>query len=228
MHILRIKIEGFKNYAGPIQPEDFSPHHNCIVGANGSGKSNFFAAIQFCLDVFGSNIRAEERKAMLHEGHGMHVMQASVEITFSNKDRRLPFEQDEVTIKRQIGLKKDEYFVDRKHTTKTEVSQILETAGISRSNPYNIVPQGKVNALVLMKDTGRLEMFKDIAGINTYDERRSESVAMMDETQSKQVRANASPRGRASARARTHGPRSMHAHTSTRWTPSDYRRAISC
>ena len=105
---------------------------------------------------------------------------------------------------------------------------LLETSGISRANPYNIVPQGKVNALVLMKDTGRLEMFKDIAGINTYDERRSESVAMMDETQSKQVRANASPRGRASAHARTHGPRSMHAHTSTRWTPSDYRRAISC
>jgi chromosome segregation ATPase len=29
------------------------------------------------------------------------------------------------------------------------------------------VPQGKVNALVLMKDTGRLNLIKDVAGIST-------------------------------------------------------------
>lgn len=63
---------------------------------------------------------------------------------------------------------------------------LLETAGISRSNPYNIVPQGKVNALVLMKDAARLDMLKDIAGINTYDERRTESMSLMRETSGKQ------------------------------------------
>ena len=52
------------------------------------------------------------------------------------------------------------------------------------------MPQGKVNALVLMKDTGRLDMLKDIAGINTYDERRSESKKMMGDTQDKQAKVN--------------------------------------
>ena len=33
------------------------------------------------------------------------------------------------------------YFLDRKHVTKTEVVNLLESAGFSRSNPYNIVPQ---------------------------------------------------------------------------------------
>lgn len=67
---------------------------------------------------------------------------------------------------------------------------LLESAGVSRANPYNIVPQGKVNALVLTKDAGRLDMLKDIAGINTYDERRAESMAMMDETRDKQSKVN--------------------------------------
>ena len=58
----------------------------------------------------------------------------------------------QVVIRRSIGVKKDEYFIDRKHVTKQEVTSMLETAGLSRSNPYNIVPQGRVSALTTMKD----------------------------------------------------------------------------
>ena len=67
---------------------------------------------------------------------------------------------------------------------------LLETSGISRANPYNIVPQGRVNAIVLMKDEGRLDMLKDIGGINTYDERRAESMMMMNEARGKQAKVN--------------------------------------
>ena len=52
-------------------------------------------------------------------------------------------EKEEVTIKRMIGLKKDEYFIDGKHATRQEVANMLETAGFSKSNPYYIVEQGK-------------------------------------------------------------------------------------
>ena len=68
----------------------------------------------------------------------------------------------QVVIKRSIGLKKDEYFIDRKHVNKNEVTSMLETAGLSKSNPYNIVPQGKVNALTTMRDNHRLELLKEI------------------------------------------------------------------
>jgi structural maintenance of chromosome 3 (chondroitin sulfate proteoglycan 6) len=46
-----------------------SPHHNVIVGRNGSGKSNFFNAIQFVLlaPKFAS-LRQEDRQNLLHEG----------------------------------------------------------------------------------------------------------------------------------------------------------------
>ena len=44
------------------------------------------------------------------------------------------------------------------------MAALLETSGLSRSNPYNIVPQGKVNALTTMSDEQRLEMLREIAG----------------------------------------------------------------
>lgn len=40
------------------------------MGANGSGKSNFFAAIRFVLTEIFTVMRAEERQKLLHEGAG--------------------------------------------------------------------------------------------------------------------------------------------------------------
>ena len=91
-----------------------------------------------------------------------------------------------MVIRRAIGLKKDEYFIDRKHVSKTEVASLLETSGISKANPYNIVPQNKVNVLTTMKDENRLDMLKDIAGTKIYDERRAESTQLMQETADKE------------------------------------------
>ena len=54
MHIKRVVIEGFRVYRGRTEPGEFSVQHNCVVGANGTGKSNFFAAIQFVLGELGS------------------------------------------------------------------------------------------------------------------------------------------------------------------------------
>lgn len=60
------------------------------VGRNGSGKSNFFYAIQFVLSDEFSHLRPEQRQALLHEGTGPRVISAHVEIIFDNSDGRLP------------------------------------------------------------------------------------------------------------------------------------------
>jgi len=93
-------------------------------------------------------------------------------------------------LKRTIGLKKDEYFVNHVHASKSEVQNILESAGLSKENPYNIVQQGKVDRLILMTDAQRLELLKEIAGTKTYDERRKESKKIMAETDSRREQIN--------------------------------------
>eukprot|EP00958_Prasinococcus_capsulatus_P027003 scaffold5150_cov376-Prasinococcus_capsulatus_cf.AAC.13 len=186
MFIKQVVIEGFKSYKEQVATEEFSSKHNTIVGPNGSGKSNFFQAIQFVLSDSYQNLRVEDRQALLHEGAGQRVLTAFVELVFDNSDGRLPVDSDEVRLRRTIGLKKDEYFLDRKRITRNELLNLLESAGFSRSNPYYIVQQGKIAALTVMKDKDRLELLKDIGGTRVYEERRKESLKIMQETESRQ------------------------------------------
>lgn len=185
MYIKQVVIEGFKSYKEQVATEPFSSKVNCVVGANGSGKSNFFHAIRFVISDLFHNLRAEERHAFLHEGAGHQVLSAFVEIVFDNSDNRIPVDREEVRLRRTIGLKKDEYFLDGKHITKTEVMNLLESAGFSRSNPYYVVQQGKIASLTLMKDSERLDLLKEIGGTRVYEERRRESLKIMHETGNK-------------------------------------------
>lgn len=188
MHIKQIIIQGFKSYKDQTVIEPFSPKHNVIVGRNGSGKSNFFAAIRFVLSDAYTHMGREERQALLHEGSGSAVMSAYVEIIFDNSDDRFPTGKPELVLRRTIGLKKDEYTLDRKNATKADVMNLLESAGFSRSNPYYIVPQGRVTALTNMKDSERLNLLKEVAGTQVYEARRAESLKIMHETNSKRTK----------------------------------------
>lgn len=172
------------SYKNQTIVEPFSPKHNVIVGRNGSGKSNFFAAIRFVLSDAYTQLGREERSALLHEGSGS-VMSAYVEIIFDNSDDRFPTGKDELVLRRTIGQKKDEYTLDRKNATKADVMNLLETAGFSRSNPYYIVPQGRVTRLTNMKDAERLDLLKSVAGTGVYDQRKEESQKIMNETNNK-------------------------------------------
>ncbi|RUS33289.1 hypothetical protein BC938DRAFT_472207 [Jimgerdemannia flammicorona] len=185
MHIKQIIIQGFKSYKDQTIIEPFSPTHNVIVGRNGSGKSNFFAAIRFVLSDAYTNMGREERQALLHEGTGPATMSAYVEIVFDNNDNRFPTGKDEVVLRRSIGLKKDEYSLDKKTATKADVMNLLESAGFSRSNPYYIVPQGRITSLTNAKDNERLQLLKEVAGTRVYEQRRQESLKIMEETDSK-------------------------------------------
>lgn len=104
-------------------------------------------AIRFVLSDAYTSLSREERQTLLHEGSSTtQTMSAYVEIIFSNDDGRFPTGREEVVIRRTIGLKKDEYSLDRKSCSKADVMNLLESAGFSRSNPYYIVPQGRVRA----------------------------------------------------------------------------------
>lgn len=191
MYIKTLTIQGFKSYRDQTQIEPFSPKHNVVVGRNGSGKSNFFAAIRFVLSDAYTSMTREERQALLHEGVSVTTtLSAFVEIVFDNSDNRFPTGRDEVILRRTIGLKKDEYSLDKKSASKADVMNLLESAGFSKSNPYYIVPQGRITALTNAKDHERLALLKEVAGTKVYEQRRTESLRIMAETDAKRTKIN--------------------------------------
>lgn len=88
-------------------------------------------------------------------------------------------------LRRVIGAKKDQYFLNKKVVPRSEVMNLLESAGFSNSNPYYIVKQGKINQMATAPDSHRLKLLREVAGTRVYDERRVESMAILKETEGK-------------------------------------------
>ncbi|XP_058126850.1 structural maintenance of chromosomes protein 3-like [Anopheles ziemanni] len=185
MHIKQVIIQGFKSYREQTVVEPFDKRHNVVVGRNGSGKSNFFYAIQFVLSDEFTHLRPEQRQALLHEGTGPRAMSAYVEIIFDNTDNRVPIDKEEIFLRRVIGAKKDQYFLNKKVVPRSEVVNLLESAGFSNSNPYYIVKQGKINQMATAPDSHRLKLLREVAGTRVYDERKEESMNLLRESEGK-------------------------------------------
>jgi structural maintenance of chromosome 3 (chondroitin sulfate proteoglycan 6) len=119
---------------------------------------------------------------LLHEGSGSAAVNAFVEVVFDNSDHRFSLENsDEVVLRRTVGSKKDEFFLQRKRATKQEVQSLLEGAGFSKSNPYFMVQQGKIQTLCTMTDVQRLQLLQQVAGTTLYEDKKSESLSKMQE-----------------------------------------------
>ncbi|XP_063934651.1 uncharacterized protein LOC135146415 [Zophobas morio] len=189
MHIKQVAIVGFTSYEyatytsdnkGSPYVEEFDPKFNVIVGKNGSGKSNFLKAIRFVLHDMRSVA------GLRHQRDDGHIAPSGyVQITFDNTDRTIPIDEDEVVLRRTLGMKKGEYYLNKKMTSKEDVMNLLETAGFSRSNPYYIVQQGKIMALTNAKPEDRLELLKEVAGTRVYEERRKESLSILESSDAK-------------------------------------------
>jgi len=192
LHIKRVTIRGFKTYRQETVITDISPHVNIVLGKNGSGKSNLLDAIQFVLSDKYTSLRAEERDKLLHEGAGRDTTHATVEVVFDNSSKQIPIEppkgdkdNTEVVMSRTIGKKKDQLLVNGLPYTQQDFQTLLESMGMSRSNPYNIVEQGKISSLMKQSKAARLALFKEIAGTRVYDERKTESEKIMRDTDAK-------------------------------------------
>jgi structural maintenance of chromosome 3 (chondroitin sulfate proteoglycan 6) len=60
----------------------------------------------------------------------------------------IQIEKEEIHLRRVIGSKKDQFFLNKKVVPRSEVLNLLESAGLSNSNPYYIVKQGKVQKII--------------------------------------------------------------------------------
>ncbi|SCU89109.1 LAFA_0E16204g1_1 [Lachancea sp. 'fantastica'] len=188
MYIKSVVIQGFKTYKNTTVVEDLSPHFNVVIGGNGSGKSNFFAAVRFVLSDDFSNLRREERQGLIHQGTGS-VMSAYVEIVFHDPNGQMmvttgiPITEEKlVRVRRTIGLKKDEYSVNGKTCHKSDITRMFESVGFSSSNPYNIVPQGRIVAVTNAKDKERLALLEEVVGAKSFEIKLRESTKKMEAT----------------------------------------------
>lgn len=171
--------------------DDLSSNVNVVVGRNGAGKSNLFAAIRFVLGELEKDpARHQSRRSVVFSDRHSSTTQAWVEIVFDNSDGRFPTCGDEVVIRRTSSPRADSYLLDGKPITIKELANFLESGGLSNTNPFYIVPQGRITALAMASDQERLSVLLSVAGATLYDKKRDQSLQMLTATDEELEKTN--------------------------------------
>ncbi|XP_053665505.1 structural maintenance of chromosomes protein 3-like [Anopheles marshallii] len=182
MYLKEIIINGFKSYTHETVVEQLDPRHNVVVGRNGSGKSNFFSAIEFVLSDEYNNLRQSERVGLINKGASKtRTSFAFVEIVLEKTSIPSENNPSEVRIRRIISATKDQYKLNGRNATRKEVVETLDSIGVSTCIPYYIVKQGKINQLAMARPPQLLQVLLEIGGIRVYDEKLKETMKLMQD-----------------------------------------------
>ena len=107
---------------------------------------------------------------------------ADIEIVFNNEDRRFPsIGTDTVTVKWNMGSKKDALYLNGQATTLENWDNILKTAGFLRGN-YFVIHQGETFRMAMFSPKDRLEMLEAFAGVAEHQKHYESSLADLQQS----------------------------------------------
>ncbi|MGV9205594.1 MAG: AAA family ATPase, partial [Promethearchaeia archaeon] len=177
VYIKSLICKGFKSFKERTKI-NFNKGFTSIVGANGSGKSNILDAFVFALGELSSNtMRVNNISDLICNGgkEGNPSKYARVDVIFENSTREIPVDSDSVKISRKINLDgRGKYYLNDKRTTRTEIRDILDLAGLM-PNSTNLILQGELFRIINMNNDERRELIEDISGIATYNEKKEKA-----------------------------------------------------
>src|SRR3989344_4415472 len=180
-------MQGFKSFAKRTEII-FSMGVNCILGANGSGKSNIADAICFVLGRRSiKSMRAARARNLIFMGskYIKPSREAFVEIIFDNTDRGFNIDKDEVHIRRTVRVNGQSiYKLNGEIKTSAEILETLAQAGI---DPYgfNLILQGQIQSIVRMHSEDRRKIIEEVSGIAVYESRKKKALHELEKTDEK-------------------------------------------
>ncbi len=176
MYLKDIYMENFKSFGKRMEIPIREGYTN-ITGPNGSGKSNIADAILFVLGPKSSKeIRAGRLTDLIFNGgkEGKPADYCRVSLTFENKDKTIPMNEEEVTFTRKVKRSDNSmgynsyFYINGRSSSLTEFQELLSYARIT-SDGYNMVQQGDISKIVEMSDLERRRILDQISGITGYD-----------------------------------------------------------
>jgi chromosome segregation protein len=190
LYLKKIELYGFKSFANKTTLS-FEPGVAAIVGPNGCGKSNISDSIKWVLgEQSAKELRGSKMEDIIFNGtdNTEAVNLAEVSLTFSNIDRALPVDYDEVIIARRVFRSgESEYLLNKTQVRLKDITALLAGTGIGVSS-YSIAEQGKIDRVLHAKPEDRREIFEEASGITKYKAKRKEALNKLEHTESNLVR----------------------------------------
>ncbi|XP_071347064.1 structural maintenance of chromosomes protein 1B isoform X2 [Trachinotus anak] len=157
-YLKQIDVENFKSWRGKQVIGPFM-RFNCIIGTNGSGKSNVMDALSFAMGERPAALRVKHLRDLVH---GAHVGQP-VSDTARVAIRLCDDEDQETVFCRTITGDSSEYRISGIHVTLAKYVEKLEKIGIVTKARNCLVFQGAVESIALKDPKERTKIFELIS-----------------------------------------------------------------
>ncbi len=185
MKLKRVELQGFKSFADrTVLP--FESGVTAILGPNGCGKTNIVDAIRWVLgEQSAKQLRGTVMEDIIFKGavNRKATGFAEVGLTFTNEDRGLPIEYDEVSIKRRVqrdGI--SQYFLNGAPCRLKDLRDLFYDSGVNNT-AYSVIEQSMINQ-VLNENTQELRnLIEEGSGIVKYKARRRETQRKLEQTE---------------------------------------------
>lgn len=185
--IKELRLRGFKSFPRLVEIP-FDPGYNCVIGANGSGKSNIADSICFVLGkTSAKSLRAEKSANLIFHGgkKGSPAKEAQVDIIFDNSKGDFAIKTNELKITRVVKQNGNStYKINDDVVTRQQVVDILGAAKIDPDG-HNIIVQGDIVHFMEMKTEERREVIEEIAGISMYEDKKQKAMNELEKVDGK-------------------------------------------
>jgi chromosome segregation protein len=190
MYLKRLELRGFKTFATHTDFQ-FDEGITAIVGPNGSGKSNIADAVRWVLgEQSYSVLRGRRTEDMIFAGtrRRPRVGMAEAVMTFDNSSGWLPIDFTEVTIgRRAYRSGENRYLMNGSRVRLRDITELIGKAGLGRHGLVTI-GQGVADAALSLRPEERRVLFEEAAGIRVYQEKRSDALGKLAETEQNLLR----------------------------------------
>jgi chromosome segregation protein len=184
VHIKKLEIYGFKSFGFKNKLVNLDRGLVAVTGPNGSGKSNILDAILFAI---GENspkaLRVNKLQSLFHDAQNNGHRLIRVSITLDNSDRGIPVDSDAVVIVREMEGQTGEsqYILNGKRSSKSVITELLEIV-VAVPNKLNVVQQGMITRISEINPEERRHIIEDIVGLSYFDEKKTEALKQLDES----------------------------------------------
>ena len=199
MHLKSLELTGFKSFAEA--KIEFPQGITCVVGPNGTGKSNVVDAILWVLgEQSAKTLRSEHMEDVIFNGTEIRkpLGMAEVSLTMSGVGQErldgvqpLPHqlgEYDEVMVTRRLYRNGDSEYLINKTPCRLKDIRSLFLDSRAGTKGHTIIEQGRIEQILNASPQDRRELIEETAGIVRYKKQKAEALRKLDSTQQNLLR----------------------------------------